>query len=204
HVEVVHQGLEPGIHIVLNVRVGGVLGHSLGGLVVGDDEPVILAGIRLGGAGEGAAEVLHHGLGLRVVLGGAGHAGVVPVLSLQVVVAAGVGPGVQGDREHGVVEIVVVALRLHLPAFGEVVLTVGVGGVTVAVTLIGSLLGGGLDVVAVALAGAAVLAPEGGLHLLQQGVGAQQAVLGHLHLVGQIEVVGKHVVAVVVAHGGGV
>ena len=204
HVEVVHQGLEPGVHVVLNVRVGGMLGHGLGGLVVGDDEPVILALILLGGAGEGAAEVLHHGLGLGVVLGGAGHAGVVPVFPLQVVVAAGVGPGVQGDKEHVVVEVVVVALGLHLSPLGEVVLTVGVGGDTVAVALIGNLLGGGLDVVAVALAGAAVLAPEGGLHLFQQGVGAQQAVLGHFHLVGQIEVVGKHVVAVVVAHGGGV
>ena len=191
HALVCHQLLEARVHIVLNVGVGGVLGHRLGGLVVGDNDPVVLAGVIRLGCVDGFAEVGHDTNGFIFCFSADHHVRV--VFPLQGIVAAGIGAGVQSDKQDVVVEVIVVAPGLHLPAFSKIVIAISVWRYAVGVFIRFNFICGCLNIVAVALTGAAVLSPEGSLDLLQI-----------LHLIGQVEVVGEHIVSVVVAHGGSI
>src|SRR5699024_7372489 len=171
-----------------------MLGHGLGGFVVGHDQPLILARVFADGCVHGGAEVVHHGLGLGVIFGCAGHTGVSCILRI---VPSRIGACVQGDEEDIVIEIIVVALCLHLPALRKVILSLFIWSYAVGLGVVCNLVCCSLDIVAVALARAAVLSPEGGLYLGERAVLVHAR---HRHLVGQVEVVLEHIVAVVVAH----
>ncbi|MPM14953.1 hypothetical protein SDC9_61317 [bioreactor metagenome] len=64
HAKLVHQLLKARLDIVLDVRVGNMLGHGFGGLVVLDEQPLVTGVSRHGGL-QCAAEGLDVGCGLR-------------------------------------------------------------------------------------------------------------------------------------------
>ena len=194
YVKLVHHLFEARVHVVLNVRVRRMLGHGLGGFVMRYDQPLILARVFADGCVHGGAEVVHHGLSLGVIFGCAGHTGVSCIL---LIIPSRISACVQGDEEHIVIEIIVVSLCLHLPALCKVILSLCVWSYAVRLGAVCDLIRRRLDIVAVALACAVVLSPERGLYLGERAVLIHAC---HRHLVGQIEVVLEHVMAVVVAH----
>ena len=79
YVKLVHHFFESCIHIVLNIGVCRMLCYSLGGFMMGDNQPLILTCIFRSRRIQRSSEIFHDCLCLGVVLGSAGHIRIVCV-----------------------------------------------------------------------------------------------------------------------------
>ena len=198
HVKLIHHLFKACVHIVLDIRICRVLCHCLCGFMMRHDQPVILSCILACRRSHCCTEVLDHCLSFGIFLSRARNTCISCILFI---IAARICTGVQRHKKYIIIKIIIISFCLHLAALCEVILSFRVRRHSVGLRIVRDLIRCCLDIISMTLACPVVLSAECCFDLLQLTVIVDAL---HCHLIGQIEVVCKHVMSVVISHCRGV